>query len=285
MMVDQITDRIYANTTGEGRGNLGAICLSNYVAVVDSGMYPAVAENFRSYIEKTTGKPVTSLILTHYHGDHVFGSQVFKDCRIISSRSLYERMREVALSDWTRESLEETAKTRPDTYGKLDLDVLEITYPTELFDTHHTLEDDGFKIMMKKVCGHTAGSSYVYFPHDRVIFAGDLIFAHTFPWGGDPTVDPDDWIEALREFQKMSVEKIIPGHGPVCDLREVQIYLNYFEEVVRTIKELISEGRNREEVVGFEGYPEFYPSANPEWRKNTLAQWYHVYELKMKKGK
>jgi hypothetical protein len=54
MILEQVTKRTYANTTGEGRGNFGAIHLPNYVVAIDSGMYPSVAEQSRAYIEKTT---------------------------------------------------------------------------------------------------------------------------------------------------------------------------------------------------------------------------------------
>ncbi len=183
MIAEKVTERIYANTGGEGRGNFGAICLPNYVVAVDSGMYPFFAEEFRTYIETVSETPVRKLILTHYHSDHVFGNQVFKDCQIISSRALAAQMREVASSQWSREKLEETAKMRPDSYAKLDLDALEITFPTQVFDESLTITDEGYEIVVKRVGGHTVGSSYVYFPAKRVLFAGDLIFFQDISMG------------------------------------------------------------------------------------------------------
>ena len=281
IVMEQVTERTYANTTGEGYGNFGAISLSNYAVVIDASMYPSVAREFRTYIERTTGKPVTKLILTHYHGDHVFGSQIFNDCNIISSRALAAQMRQVAASHWTREKFEEAAKMRPNSYGKLDLASLEITFPTDVFDESFTLTDEGLKILVKKAGGHTVGSAYVYFQVERVLFAGDLIFAQTFPWGGDPTADPDEWIAVLKEFQQMNIEKIVPGHGPLCDLQEVQTHLDFFEPVAKTVKRLIAEGRTQEEVIGFDGYPEFFALETPERRRDTLAQWFQVYAAKL----
>ena len=172
---------------------------------------------------------------------------------------------------------------RPDSYGKLDLPNLEITFPTEVFDESLTLMDEGLEIVVKRVGGHTVGSAYVYFPAERVLFAGDLIFAQTFPWGGDPTADPDEWIAVLKEFQQMDIEKIVPGHGPVCDLKEVQTYLDFFEPAAKIRQELIEEGRTQEEGVEFKGYPEFYTSEIPERRRNTRAQWHQVYKAKLGK--
>jgi len=285
MLKEQTSNRTFTYITGEPNETwrIGAVSLPNYAVVIDTGMYPFFATKIRKDLESTTGTPVTKLILTHYHGDHVFGNQAFKDCQIISSRALKDIMDEMATSNWTREQLEESAKQRPETYQKIDLDSLEITFPTEVFDTSFTVKDNGIEIVCKHVGGHTRDHSYVYIPTERVLFAGDLIFAKTFPWGGDPTVDPDDWITVLKEFQQMDIEKIIPGHGPVCDLNEVQVYLDFFEPVVNTMNELIIEGRTQEEVIEFGEYPDFYPASTPERRRDSLAQWYHVYKNKLGK--
>ena len=285
MIIEKVTERTYANTTGEGRGNIGAISLPNFAVAIDAGLYPSVAMEFRHQVERTIGTTITRLILTHYHGDHTFGSQMFNDCQIISSRALATRMREAATGQWTRPKLEEYAKRRPDSYGKLDLESFEITFPTDVFDDSINLTDEGFDIVVKRVGGHTTDSAYVYFPAERVLFSGDLIFAKTFPWGGEPTADPDEWIETLKEFQRMDIEKIVPGHGPVCDLKEVQTYLDFFDNVAKIMKDLITEGRTMEEVVTFDDYPQFYPvePLRPWWREETLAHWYQVYKKKLDK--
>ena len=58
-------------------------------------------------------------------------------------------MREVAANQWTSEKLEEAAKMRPDSYIKLDLDKLVITFPTEMFEESFTLTEEGFKIISR----------------------------------------------------------------------------------------------------------------------------------------
>jgi glyoxylase-like metal-dependent hydrolase (beta-lactamase superfamily II) len=283
MILEKVTERTYANTTGEARGNFGAIRFPKYAVAIDAGMYPAVAKRFRSYIERETKVPVKKLILTHYHGDHVFGSQIFRDCQIISSCVLATQMIEAAQNQWKIEKLKESAKMRPESYGKLNLDKLKITFPTEIFEETMLLTDDEFKIVIKRVGGHTAGSTYAYFPMEQVLFVGDLIFSKMFPWGGDPTVDPDEWIAALKEFLQMDVQKIVPGHGPLCDLTEVQTYLDFIEQTTKIMKELILEGRTREEVVNFNGYPEFYTPEAVDRRIDTFERWHEIYEMKHEK--
>lgn len=280
MIIEQVTDRAYANIMGESLCNLGAVVLPNHAIVIDSGMYPPITEEFRSYFERKARTKVTKLILTHSHADHVFGNQIFRDCQIISSRSLADQMLELSKTQWTRGQLEEAARIRPEIYGNVDLDALRITFPTEVFDDSLEIIDEGFKVKVERVGGHSEDSSYAYFPEDKVLFAGDLIFAKMFPWGGDPTADPDMWITALKKFLDMRVEKVIPGHGPICDMREVQIYLDFFDGAVKIIREMIAEGKSQEEVVNFDGYPEFYASETVERWRDSLSKWYQVCKMK-----
>jgi len=88
MLKEQTSNRTFTYITGEPNETwrIGAVSLPNYAVVIDTGMYPFFAAKIRKDLESSTGTPVTKLMLTHYHGDHVFGNQAFKDCQIISSR-------------------------------------------------------------------------------------------------------------------------------------------------------------------------------------------------------
>jgi cyclase len=121
--------------------------------------------------------------------------------------------------------------------------------------------------------GHTDCSSVVYVPEDETLFAGDLLFVERFPWAGDPTADPDKWIEAFQRMLDMDVEKIVPGHGPLCGLDEVERQLKWMKEVRWIMKGLIEEGATEEEALDYE-YPTLYPTDRPEWQKRSWARWY-----------
>ena len=58
---------------------------------------------------------------------------------------------------------------------------------------------------MIHIGGHTAGSSLVYIPEDRVLFAGDLILTTTFPSVGDPSTNPDTWIDVFNMILSLKV--------------------------------------------------------------------------------
>jgi glyoxylase-like metal-dependent hydrolase (beta-lactamase superfamily II) len=117
MILDRVSERVYANTSGETGGNVGIIVLDDGVLAVDA-QYPVSGRDFRESIPEYTDKPVTHLLLTHVHGDHVFGNQAFEDCEIVSHRLLWEKMKENLQTIWSPGNLpgmlEDVRENRPD---------------------------------------------------------------------------------------------------------------------------------------------------------------------------
>jgi glyoxylase-like metal-dependent hydrolase (beta-lactamase superfamily II) len=109
-----------------------------------------------------------------------------------------------------------------------------------------------------------------------VLFAGALMFAKGFPYAGDPTCNPERWMDAFRDFLPLDSEKLVPGHGPVVGKEEVEKHLAFFEALRDATKEAIKAGRGYEAIE----VPEFY-GADEEgnWgRKATLEHWYAFYK-------
>jgi glyoxylase-like metal-dependent hydrolase (beta-lactamase superfamily II) len=276
MELIKVSSRVYANTKGETGGNIGIILLRDSVAAVDA-QYPVSGQDFRRSISSVTEKPVRYLLLTHSHGDHVFGNQAFEDCEIIAQRLLKERMEASLEAEWSpkglEKMLEDFRKNRPEVAPLLE--GLRIVLPTKTFEEHHYL---GEGVELLHLPGHTADSSVVYVGDDETLFSGDLIFAGQFPWGGDPTADPDRWIDSLRKILAMDVDTIVPGHGPICNKEEIEKYLEFFEGVRRKMRRLIVEGASVEDAVEYDGYPSFYPPRRPQWLGDTLRNWYQVWK-------
>jgi glyoxylase-like metal-dependent hydrolase (beta-lactamase superfamily II) len=276
MRLDKVSKRVYANCDGETGGNVGIVVLDHAVVAVDA-QYPVSAADFRGSIPKVTDKPVTHLLLTHDHGDHVFGNQAFEDCEIVSHRRLKEKMEGNLRTTWAPGNLEKMLDdikvNRPERAWLFE--GLRIVLPTETFEDGYAV--DG--VEMTYLGGHTDCSSVVYIPDDKVLFAGDLMFAETFPWAGDPTADPDVWIEAYKTIIGMDVETIVPGHGPLCDKGEFEIQLAWFESVRDEMKGLIAKGASMDEAVSHDGYPDFHESTGDR-RERSLRHWYRVWSKK-----
>ena len=270
MKLSRVSDRVYANWDGETGGNVGIIVLDDKALVVDA-QYPGSAKKFRAAITGVTDKPLSHLLLTHVHGDHVFGNMVFEDLEIVSHRRLWEKMENSLENEWAPGNLEKMLETyRRDAPERWWLfEGLRIVVPTTTFT--ESWETDGVEFI--HTGGHTDCSGIVYVPEDRTLFAGDLLFVGRFPWAGDPTADPDAWIGAFQRILGMDVEKIVPGHGPLCDLGEVERQLRWMKEVRWIMRGLIEDGVSEKEVLGY-GYPELYATDRPEWQKRSWVRWY-----------
>jgi len=285
LTLQKVTDRTYGSVNAAG-GNSGIVVLDDQVVVIDS-QFLNQAKELRREIEKVTEKKIRFLLLTHSHSDHVFGNEVFQDCEIVGHRSLKARMQELLSTTWSKESLEkqiaELKKTDPERASRFE--GVHITLPTHVFDEDFRIVEDDLEVVMRHVGGHTGDSSTVYFPKEQVMFAGDLIFCQTFPYGGDPTADPDRWLQALRDIMEMPVRAIVPGHGPICDKREVQTYIDFIEDVKDRMVGMIREGRSQQEITKDEGYPMLYSKSADQRRQSTLAQWCKVWNQKLTKNK
>jgi glyoxylase-like metal-dependent hydrolase (beta-lactamase superfamily II) len=274
MQLHKVSNRVFANFDGKTGGNVGIIILDDQVIAVDA-QYPVSAREFRQSISSVTSQPLTHLLLTHYHGDHVFGAQVFEDCEIVAHQHVNEmitrNLRDVWSPDNRAALMTEVQQTRPERVWLYD--GLRVVLPTRVFTQPFTLNG----IQMRCLGGHTAGSSIIYVEDDRVLFAGDLVFAHRFPWAGDPSANPDHWIHAFEHILEMNVDHIIPGHGTICDKTEIRIQLTWFKAIRDTMKTLIVEGASIEEAVNYPDYPPFYSAEREEWRTNSLSHWYQFW--------
>jgi cyclase len=274
MKLHKVSDKAYANWDGETGGNVGIIKLDDEALVVDA-QYPGSAKKFREVIPTATEKPLSHLLLTHIHGDHVFGSMVFKDLEIVAHKRLYEKMEKNLENEWAPGNLEKMLMTykkdAPERWWLFE--GLEIVLPTVTFKEKWELDGVEFIHMP----GHTDCSSVVYIPDDLLLFAGDLLFVNRFPWAGDPTADPNKWIESFQRILDLDVDKIIPGHGPPCDKGEVEKQLMWMKEIKWVMNGLIEEGASEEEAVSYP-YRELYPTDRPEWQKRSYSRWYDVWK-------
>jgi glyoxylase-like metal-dependent hydrolase (beta-lactamase superfamily II) len=120
--------------------------------------------------------------------------------------------------------------------------------PEIMFDDNLTIKSGPYEVQFKYVGGHTECSAYSYFPQDKVIFLGDLLFADEFPWAGDGSSDPDQWIAIFKDVLEMDFEYIVPGHGPLCDKSEIKKQLQLLEELRDNTIEAIKNQLGPEDI-------------------------------------
>jgi cyclase len=274
--LEQVSERTIAIIDqGALRANAGAVVLDSFIVAIDSTMKPPAARAFRQDLESQYGLPVKYLLITHCHGDHVYGAAPFKDTSIIGSIELATNILKRE-AEWTPEAMMKQWTQNNPAEDTGWIDEVEILIPTLGFRDRLEIRDGDQIVELYHSGGHTNCSAYAYVPGERVLFAGDLMFAKCFPFAGDPTCDPDRWMEAFRDFLSTDFERLVPGHGPVVGRDEVEKQLAFFKALRNATQKAIRENKGPDAIQ----VPEFYELGEElAWLKTaTLEHWYAFYK-------
>ncbi|MBN7116937.1 quinoprotein relay system zinc metallohydrolase 1 [Ectopseudomonas oleovorans] len=215
----------FAAENGGNIVNVGFIETADGVVVIDTGPSRRYGEALRQSIEKTTGKPVLRVLLTHHHPDHVLGNQAFAGVPI------------AALPETTR-LLAEQGDAMAENMYRLVGDWMrgtEVVLPTEVVQ-EGTLEIGGRRLQLLALRGHTGADLAILDERTGVLFAGDILFyqrALTTP--NSPGLDV--WLADLDRLEAMPWKQIVPGHGPVttdaAPFVQMRDYLGWLDGLLR----------------------------------------------------
>ena len=249
--LESITDRTViwkSIIDNRPQSNAAAIAFDDYLITIDPSPEKQTAPIFRKDIEEHFKLPVKYLFVTHYHGDHTKGIDAFTDAIVIGSEKLYKKMK----AD-KKENL-----------------------PDILFTEKLAIKQNELSVEFHHIGGHTACSSYAYFPIEKVIFLGDLLFADEFPWAGDKTSNPDQWIKFLEEIQKTNFDYVVPGHGPLCGKEEISKQLKLLTELRDNTQKALEANANLSGIKK----PTIYPLTNESRVTRTMQFFYDYYSKK-----
>jgi len=278
MTLRKLVDGLFVSTDGTNGGNYGAIVLEDEVIMIDSGMIHLKSQLEKEFLEKEVGLPILKLIFTHSHSDHVFGAQAFEPVSLIASLPMRKRCEENLENDWVPETLKKNyfpmKDERPELWAAIQN--LSIRLPDIVFKTHLFLGNNE-EVSVKLLGGHTAGSSTIISHPHNALFIGDLIFSGQFPYGGDPTCDPDRWIMALEEVRALGLETIIPGHGPVCGLNELEVYIEALMDLRANVEDATSSGMTVSEFIREGLIPQDIADGAERFAERTLNHWFQFY--------
>ncbi|MFT7771727.1 MBL fold metallo-hydrolase [Roseateles sp.] len=210
--------------------NAGVVITSAGVVVIDALGSPALAEDLLDAIRAITPLPVRYVVLTHYHADHIYGLQVFKDrgATVIA----HEAGRDYLQSDTALMRLQASREALAPW-----IDAGTRLVPADRWIAGDmTLELGGERLRIHRVGpAHTPEDLTVFVESARVLFAGDLAFRGRIPYVGQ--ADSRGWIAALSTLIDAAPAVIVPGHGPasteaLADLKLTRDYLLYLRDTM-----------------------------------------------------
>jgi glyoxylase-like metal-dependent hydrolase (beta-lactamase superfamily II) len=201
----EIGEGLYA-FTAEGDPNSGVIIGDDAVMVVEAQATPRLANKVIDCIRSVTDKPITHVVLTHYHAVRVLGASAFRAQQVVMSEMARNMVVERGQEDWDSEfqrfpRLFEGHESIPG-----------LTWPTTTFNGRMSVWLGKRRIdILQLGRAHTAGDAVIHVPDQNVMFTGDIVEAHSACYCGDGHFG--DWsgtIEAIRAFD---LDAIAPGRG------------------------------------------------------------------------
>ena len=202
---DELAPGLYAYTA-EGDPNSGVLVGPDGVVVVDAQATPAMAQDVISRIRTVTDKPVTQVVLSHYHAVRVLGVAGYGKPTIIASDATRALIVERGQQDMDSEIGRFPRLFR----GKETIPGL--TWPTHTFGKRMTLWLGDRECQVIQIGrSHTAGDTVVWCPTEKVLFAGDTVEFGATPYCGDAHFA--DWPATLDAISELGPEKMVPGRG------------------------------------------------------------------------
>ena len=236
--IDKVSDTLYV---GKGGGGNTAIFLTaNGTVLVDTKL-PGWGQPLLDAVKKVSNRPITMIVNTHTHGDHVSGQlEMPGNVEVVAHENTRTNMLK----------LEEFKK---------DQRVL----PKRTFKDRLTLGQGNDRIDVYYFGpGHTNGDAWVVFPSQRVVHTGDIFAGKQVPLvdygnGGSGAAYADTLTKAYNGIT--GVETIITGHAPTtlrwADLKE---YADFNRDFLTWVQGQMKAGRSPEQAAAEYKVPERY---------------------------
>lgn len=240
MLWERVTEEIFLFTSDRyALVNCVAIMTDEGIVMVDALPFPDEARQIARFLDQRSGGHFHSLVLTHYHMDHVYGFYAFpQDLGLIAHERCQQKLLETGEASLAQARANDPA-----------FEEVRLRLPTMTFAEGELVLKTGNKTLrLMHLPGHTPDNIGVFLEEDRVLIAGDAVMAI-------PIVADGNWeqeVQTLQAIKALSPETIIQGHGEVILRGEIQDvldkYIRYVECVHKKASKALKDGRQRKEL-------------------------------------
>lgn len=202
------------------------------VLVVDALGSPVLAQELLAAIARITPQPVRQVVVTHYHADHIYGLQVFKD--LGATITAHEAGKLYLFSDTAAQRLQ---ASRQDMAPRINANT-RLVPADRWINAPLRFTLGGVDVVVQPAGpAHTPEDLVVWLPQSGVLIAGDLVFRGRIPFVGQ--ADSRRWVEALDRLIAFKPRLIVPGHGPASTSAESDLMLtrDYLQHLRLTMGE------------------------------------------------
>jgi cyclase len=251
--IQKVKENLYVITGGGG--NTAALITEKGVVLVDTKLANWGAR-IMEQVRSVTDKPVTTIVNTHTHGDHV------------GSNEFFEPSVEIVAHENTKANMEkmDALKGKPQ------------AMPDRTFGDRLTLGSGRDRVELRYFGrGHTNGDAWIVFPQLRVVHAGDL-----FPRKGTPLIDVNNGgtgIEYPATLEKAvkgltDVDTVIPGHSAVTDKAALTEFAEFNRAFLAYVQNAHKSGKTVEQAIAEIKLPEKFGAYQMNGTKDNVTKIY-----------
>jgi cyclase len=251
--VEKVKDNLFM--LKGGGGNTAVYVGANGVTVVDA-KNPGWGQPILDKIKELTPKPVTLLINTHTHGDHVSGNVEFPATV------------DIVVQENTKANMEKMDIFKENNGRGM---------PKKTFKDKMTLGSGKDRVDLYYFGrGHTNGDAFIVFPELRVVHAGDIFSGKNLPLldmnNGGSGVEIGDTLAKAHAAIK-NVDTIITGHSTLMTWSDLEEYAQFNKDFLRDVRSAATAGKAADAVAGTWKPAEKYKNYNvQEARLKTNVQ-------------
>ncbi|MEM7472912.1 MAG: alkyl/aryl-sulfatase [Pseudomonadota bacterium] len=252
---------------GYAASNVHFLVGGSGIVVVDTTETTQAAENILADFREISALPITTIVYTHSHRDHISGASVFaegQDVEIIAADNFTSDL--VGVDDarpapnaalMARTKRHFGISLRPDERisvgvgpGDRPMKGMGAGFlpPTMRISDTTQLTREGFDLEIAKAPGETPDHIVVWLADQRILFSGDN-FYHAFPnlyaIRGTPYRDFDAWADTMDQLMAYAPEILAPGHTrPVIGAAAIKEALSDYRDAIRHVVATTVEGMN-----------------------------------------
>jgi glyoxylase-like metal-dependent hydrolase (beta-lactamase superfamily II) len=228
--IEKVKDNLYM-VTGEG-GNVAAFVAANGVVLVDT-KYPEWGQAILDKVKTVSDKPVTHIINTHTHGDHVGSNSFFP-------ASVEIVVQENTAANMKRMDLFKSSEGARGLADKTFNDKLTVLSGNDAIDLYYFGR------------AHTDGDAFVVFRNARVMHAGDVFSRPGAPLidgnnGGSGVAFPETLAKTISGIK--GVETVIPGHSAVTTWQAFVDYAEFMRGWIGSLSAAAKAGKTVDQAV------------------------------------
>ncbi|WP_202079160.1 MBL fold metallo-hydrolase [Caldalkalibacillus salinus] len=197
---------------------IGVIITENHTVLVDAGNGPEHAQVVLNWLEQQQAPPISHVIITHHHWDHLFGMGAF-DGLILCHEQGYEHLKRLSGVPWSEDYLKADMVKHPEKSAghEAKLRVIQnwenvrLRMPDITFNGHMFLHIDHLTLKLRAIGGrHAEDSISIHVVEDDIVFVGDSFYP---PPSSKRQPGESFSMDVLQRLLDEEAKLYIHGHG------------------------------------------------------------------------